>query len=80
MLDGFDLAGMGPGSAELIHVVTEVAKLAFADREAWYGDPRHSDVPIADLLSARVRGAAQAAGRRTRVGRPGAGLSRRQAT
>ncbi len=51
MLDGFDLAGMGPGSAELIHAVTEVAKLAFADREAWYGDPRHSDVPLADLLS-----------------------------
>jgi len=51
MLDGFDLAGMGAGSAELIHAVTEVAKLAFADREAWYGDPRHSDVPLADLLS-----------------------------
>ena len=51
MLDGLDLAGMGPGSAELIHAVTEVAKLAFADREAWYGDPRHSDVPLADLLS-----------------------------
>ena len=51
MLDGFDLAGMGPGSVELIHTVTEVAKLAFADREAWYGDPRHSDIPLADLLS-----------------------------
>jgi gamma-glutamyltranspeptidase/glutathione hydrolase len=51
MLDGFDLAGMGAGSAELIHAVTEVAKLAFADREAWYGDPRDSDVPLADLLS-----------------------------
>jgi gamma-glutamyltranspeptidase/glutathione hydrolase len=51
MLDGFDLAGLGAGSAGLIHTVTEVAKLAFADREAWYGDPRHSDVPLADLLS-----------------------------
>jgi len=51
MLDGFDLAGLGAGSAELIHTITEVAKLAFADREAWYGDPRHSDVPLADLLS-----------------------------
>ncbi len=51
MLDGFDLAGLGSGSAELIHTVVEVAKLAFADREAWYGDPRHSDVPLADLLS-----------------------------
>jgi gamma-glutamyltranspeptidase / glutathione hydrolase len=51
MLDGFDLEGMGPGSSTLIHTVTEVAKLAFADREAWYGDPRHSEVPLADLLS-----------------------------
>jgi gamma-glutamyltranspeptidase/glutathione hydrolase len=51
LLDGFDVESMGPGSAELIHTVTECAKLAFADREAWYGDPRHSDVPLAALLS-----------------------------
>jgi gamma-glutamyltranspeptidase/glutathione hydrolase len=51
LLDGFDLAGMGPGSADFIHVVTECAKLAFADREAWYGDPRDTDVPLAGLLS-----------------------------
>ena len=63
MLSGYDLAAMAPGSAEFIHVVTEVAKLAFADREAWYGDPRHSDVPLADLLSADY-----AAERRTLVG------------
>jgi gamma-glutamyltranspeptidase/glutathione hydrolase len=52
LLDGFDLDDLRPGSSELIHTVTEAAKLAFADREAWYGDPRHSAVPIADLLSA----------------------------
>ena len=51
MLNGFDIDGMGPGSSALIHTVTEVAKLAFADREAWYGDPRHSKVPVAELLS-----------------------------
>jgi gamma-glutamyltranspeptidase / glutathione hydrolase len=50
VLDGLDLSE-GPGSAAFIHVVTEVAKLAFADREAWYGDPRFSDVPLASLLS-----------------------------
>jgi gamma-glutamyltranspeptidase / glutathione hydrolase len=74
MLSGYDLAAMAPGSAEFIHTVTEVAKLAFADREAWYGDPRQSDVPLADLLSADY-----AAQRRALVGeqasaelRPGA--------
>jgi gamma-glutamyltranspeptidase / glutathione hydrolase len=51
LLDGFDLRAMGPGSAEFIHTVTECAKLAFADREAWYGDPRHTPVPLAELLS-----------------------------
>jgi gamma-glutamyltranspeptidase/glutathione hydrolase len=50
LLDGYDLAAMGAGSAELIHTVTECAKLAFADREAWYGDPRDTDVPMAALL------------------------------
>jgi gamma-glutamyltranspeptidase/glutathione hydrolase len=52
LLSGFDLSAMKPGSAEYIHTVTECAKLAFADREAWYGDPEHTDVPLADLLSA----------------------------
>ena len=52
LLSGFDLAAMGAGSANLVHTVTECAKLAFADREAWYGDPRQSSVPLAELLSA----------------------------
>jgi gamma-glutamyltranspeptidase/glutathione hydrolase len=51
LLKGFDLAAMDPGSADYIHTVTEVAKLAFADREGWYGDPAFSDVPLAGLLS-----------------------------
>ncbi len=38
LLEGFDLARMGLNSAEYIHTVVECAKLAFADREAWYGD------------------------------------------
>jgi gamma-glutamyltranspeptidase/glutathione hydrolase len=53
MLEGFDLAGMRFGSARHLHTVVEAAKLAFADREAWYGDPDHVDVPLAELLSAR---------------------------
>jgi gamma-glutamyltranspeptidase / glutathione hydrolase len=51
LLDGFDLLSMGPGSADFIHTVTECAKLAFADREAWYGDPRATGVPLDELLS-----------------------------
>jgi len=51
LLEGYDLATMGHASAEYVHTVTECAKLAFADREAWYGDPRFVDVPVDELLS-----------------------------
>jgi len=51
LLEGFDLASMGYASAEYVHTVTECAKLAFADREAWYGDPDFVDVPVDLLLS-----------------------------
>jgi gamma-glutamyltranspeptidase/glutathione hydrolase len=49
LLEGFDLAAAAP--AELVHTVVECAKLAFADREAWYGDPGFTDVPLKLLLS-----------------------------
>ena len=52
LLRGYDLAALKPGSAEFIHTVIEAGKLAFADREAWYGDPAFFDVPLPDLLSA----------------------------
>ena len=52
LLDGFDLTAMGSGTADYIHTVTECGKLAFADREAWYGDPDFTDVPVKALLSA----------------------------
>jgi len=51
LLEGFDLGAMGQASADWVHTVTECAKLAFADREAWYGDPEFTDLPLADLLS-----------------------------
>jgi gamma-glutamyltranspeptidase/glutathione hydrolase len=53
LLDGFDLQAMGLGSGEYMHTVVECAKLAFADREAWYGDPSLVDVPMDELLSER---------------------------
>lgn len=52
LLKGFDLEGMGPGSADWVHTIVESSKLAFADREAWYGDPNFSNVPIDGLLNA----------------------------
>ncbi len=51
LLAGFDLRGMGHNSAPYIHTVIECAKLAFADREAWYGDPEYFDVPLDGLLA-----------------------------
>jgi gamma-glutamyltranspeptidase/glutathione hydrolase len=51
LLDGFDLSAMPQASAEWVHTITECAKLAFADREAWYGDPDFVDVPMELLLS-----------------------------
>jgi gamma-glutamyltranspeptidase/glutathione hydrolase len=51
LLDGYDLDGMDPTSPDFIHLVVEASKLAFADREAFYGDPKFVDVPMATLLS-----------------------------
>jgi gamma-glutamyltranspeptidase/glutathione hydrolase len=51
LLAGFDLADMGHNTAEYIHTVVECAKLAFADREAYYGDPRFVDAPAEELLN-----------------------------
>ncbi|HVC74954.1 MAG TPA: gamma-glutamyltransferase family protein [Candidatus Micrarchaeaceae archaeon] len=51
LLEGFGLNQSGFLSADHIHIVTECAKLAFADREAWYADPDFADIPIEDLLS-----------------------------
>jgi gamma-glutamyltranspeptidase/glutathione hydrolase len=51
LLKDIDLASMGPASADFAHVVTEAMKLAFADREIYYGDPDFVDVPVEALLS-----------------------------
>ena len=51
LLEGFDLKAMGHNSAEYIHTVHEAIKLAYADRNAYYGDPDFVKVPLAGLLS-----------------------------
>jgi gamma-glutamyltranspeptidase/glutathione hydrolase len=51
LLKGFDLAAMDPLGPDFIHTVIECAKLAFADREKFYGDPEFAAVPMDVLLS-----------------------------
>jgi len=70
------LQAHSPDSPEWVHRVVEAAKLAMADRLAWYGDPEFVDVPLADLLSdayakARWREVAETASAVLRPGAPG---------
>src|SRR5207248_10477939 len=51
LLEGCELAGLGHNTAEYLHVYLECAKLAFADRERYYGDPEFVSVPLGLLLS-----------------------------
>jgi gamma-glutamyltranspeptidase/glutathione hydrolase len=52
VLEGYDLAKMGPGSAAEVHVLVESMKRAFADRAHYLGDPAFdADMPIARLMS-----------------------------
>lgn len=51
LLRGIDLAAMDPNGADFVHHVVEAMKLAYADREVYYGDPDSAEVPLATLLS-----------------------------
>jgi gamma-glutamyltranspeptidase len=51
MLENFDLAALGPESADYVHLVVEATKLAFIDRDRYLSDPSHGDIPLGDLLS-----------------------------
>ena len=51
LLEEYDLGKMGINSADYIHTVTEAMKLAFADRDRYYGDPAFVKVPVEALLS-----------------------------
>jgi gamma-glutamyltranspeptidase/glutathione hydrolase len=52
ILEGFDLRAMGAGSADALHTTVEAIKLAYADRDRYYGDPDFVRVPGDVLLSA----------------------------
>lgn len=85
MLETFDLKSMGRGSARFWHVMTEVKKLAFADRARYYADPEFVKVPVRELISkeyARARIAGLDLDKAARVDSPGdpVALSRPETT
>ena len=51
MLGGIDVTSMRVNSAQYIHTLTEALKLAYADRDTYYGDPKFVKVPAEELLS-----------------------------
>lgn len=51
ILEGFDLKEMEHNSPEYLHLVIEAVKLAFADRDRYYGDPEHAKIDEKQLLS-----------------------------
>ncbi len=51
LLEGFDVAAWGEGTADYYHHMAEVVKVAFADRDEWLTDPAHVDIPLERLLS-----------------------------
>jgi gamma-glutamyltranspeptidase/glutathione hydrolase len=50
LLEGFDLASYPVHSAEQLHLLIEMTKLAYADRDRWVADPGHTSLPVAALL------------------------------
>ncbi len=51
LLEGYDLRGLGPRSADYWHLFLEAKKLAYADRARYYTDPDFAQVPVAELVS-----------------------------
>ncbi|MBN2215548.1 MAG: gamma-glutamyltransferase [Bacteroidales bacterium] len=51
ILEGYDIAAMGFGSADYIHCFTEAKKLAFEDRAKYYADPDFASIPVEVLIS-----------------------------
>jgi gamma-glutamyltranspeptidase/glutathione hydrolase len=72
ILEGFDPGGLGFGTAEYFHLIAEVLKIGFADRNACTGDPAFVDIPVDRLLSKEHAAARRAEIRADRAGEYGA--------
>src|SRR5882762_6653495 len=75
ILEGYDIAKLGFGSAETIHYLAEVLKIAFADRAAASGDPAFVNVPVERLTSKDYAGERRRAIDPGRAQRWGAGVA-----
>jgi len=53
LIEGYDVAAWGEGSADYYHHLAEAVKIAFADREEWLTDPRFVDIPVQRLIDKR---------------------------
>ena len=81
LLEHFDLDALEPTGPEFVHLVAEVGKLAFADRDAWLGDPEFAAVPIdallaPDYVAARAKLVGERASEELRPGSPGGRIPR----
>ena len=72
ILEGFDPRGLGFGTAEYFHLIAEVLKIGFADRNACTGDPAFVDIPVERLTSKEYAAARRAQIRPDRAGDYGA--------
>ncbi|MDH2414749.1 gamma-glutamyltransferase [Nocardioides sp. CER19] len=51
LVEGFDVASWGDGTADYYHHIVEAVKIAFADRDEWLTDPRFVDIPVERMIS-----------------------------
>ncbi len=75
MLEGCDVAGLGFGTVDGIHLLAETLKIAFADREAATGDPAFVDVPVARLIAKDYAAARRNEIDMTKAGAPAAAVA-----
>lgn len=74
VLEGYDLGALGFGTADGLHLLAEVMKIAFADRAAATGDPAFVDVPVARLIDRGYAGTRREGIDMGKAAAPGAGV------